>query len=64
MKKYFKLGINYDREFLKYKIEKRVGKDNKELDKNFDNNIKKIILGIKNQDDNIIVGDVSYNISV
>ncbi len=65
IKKYFKLGINYDREFLKYKIEKLSGKDyNKDLDKNFDHNIKQTLSNINIQDDNIIVGDVSYNLSV
>jgi hypothetical protein len=64
MKKYFKMGINYDREFLKYKLEKMNEKEIKGLENNFDKNIKQLMQKMELDDETIIVGDISYNISV
>jgi hypothetical protein len=64
LKKYMKLGINYDREFIKYKLEKLNGQDYSDLNHNFDMIIKDTIMNIPKEDNQIMVGDVSYNISV
>jgi hypothetical protein len=64
LKKYMKLGVNYDREFLKYKIEKLKNKNYAGLDENFDMIIKDTLINIPKEENQLIVGDKSYNISV
>lgn len=64
LKNYFQIGINYDREFLEYKLEKITNQNYKNLDFNFDNEIKSHVKKFELEENEIIYGDVSYNISV
>ena len=64
MKSYFQIGINYDREFMKYKIEKMTNTSYKNLEKNFDEDFKGIFDKLTGVENAIIGGDVSFNIAV
>jgi hypothetical protein len=64
LKNFYQAGINYDREFLKYRLEKLTGVENKNLDLNFDSEMKLNMDKFQIQDDSILEGDVSYNIAV
>jgi hypothetical protein len=64
LKNYFQMGINYDREFLEYKLGKFAKNDIKKLEKNFDDEIKPLIEKYDLEEKEIISGDVSYNIAV
>ncbi len=64
LKNYFQMGINYDREFLEYKLKKIAKNDFKNLDKDFDEEIKTLIEKYDLEEKEIISGDVSYNIAV
>jgi hypothetical protein len=65
LKNYFLTGINYDREFLEYKL-KKYGKERFHglLEKNCDNDIKNYIKKFELEEKEIITGDISYNIAV
>jgi hypothetical protein len=61
---FYQIGINYDREFIKYKLEKLTKTNLKKLENNFDEEIKLHLDRFGLEEDSIIVGDKSYNIAV
>jgi hypothetical protein len=61
---YYQIGINYDREFIKYKLEKLNKMNLNNLDNNFDEEVKICLEKFSLEEDSILVGDKSYNIAV
>jgi hypothetical protein len=64
LKNYFFNGINHDREFLEFKMDSIVVNTNEKAYINFDSEMKMLINKTEYEEEPIIKGDVSYNISV
>lgn len=64
LQEYFQNGINYDREFIKYKLEKLGNQEIYLLDKGYDENIYSVMENDKHTDKPLLEGETSYNIAV